>query len=251
MSSVRSGFAEPVQMGIGGDYELPISTLTASDFPTNPADGIEASLLIIASWGWPPSIRKRLLAKAESKAAALPLALRAALENGKAAIAAHEGGKPALAAEALERIGEASVDHISLWNTVATMYLECEVADPSFGTTNRLRASLRALNVEPGNPVANFNVGIIHFGERRFSEAYPYLSAATNRSQELHDQFPIFFFLAACEEQLGDLPAARATQKRLVKLTTRWWERPFAMSYVRSHSPAFGGTPTERRPVKE
>lgn len=245
-SSVRHGFAPPMQMGIGGDYELPISTLTASDFPTNHADGIEASLLMIASWGCFPSISKRLLTKAEGKAGELPLALRAALENAKAAIAAREGGKPALAAEALERVGEKEVDHISLWNTVATMYLECEAVDPKFGTAARLRASLRALNAEPNNPVANFNVGIIHFGEKRFADAYPCLSAATERSSEVHDQFPILFFLAACEEELGDMAAARATQRNLVKVTTRWWERPLAMSYVRSHSPAFGDTPAER-----
>ncbi len=247
-SSVRHGFAAPVQMGIGGDYKLPVSTLTASDFPTNHADGIEASLLMIASWGSFPSISKQLLTKAEGKAGVLPLALRAALENAKAGVAAHEGGKPALAAEALERVGDEEVDHISLWNTAASMYLECEVADPKFGTAARLRASLRALSVEPDNPVANFNVGIIHFGEKRFTDAYPYLSAATERSSEVHDQFPIFFFLAACEEELGDMVAARATQRRLVKVTTHWWERPFAMSYVRSHSPAFGGTSAERPP---
>lgn len=146
-------------MGIGGDYELPVSTLTASDFPTNHADGIEASLFNDCQLGNLPSISKQLLMKAERKAGALPMALRAALENAKAGIAAHEGGSPAAAAEALERVGEEEVDHISLWNTVATMYLECEVADPKFGTAARLRASLRAPSAEPDNPVANFNVG--------------------------------------------------------------------------------------------
>jgi tetratricopeptide (TPR) repeat protein len=237
--SIRHGFRAPKIHGIGGDFGLPVSTLTAEDFPAQHADGVEAALLMVASWGQFPSIQKQLLRRAERMASTLPLELRAALENAKAGIAAHESGEPASAARDLERIGESEVDHISLWNTAATFFLQAEIADPDFGTVDRLRVSLRGIDVAPTNSVANANVGIIRVGEKKYADARPYLERSVEFLEERQEKFAIYFYLTFCQEELGDIAAARRTLRELVNETARWWERRAAMSYLRSEAGAF------------